>query len=710
MSEDDGRGQLSTAWGVAAAVLATFAGFFYVGHGWAFPALRVIFTVAAFGALYMTFAVLMEWPPATRLSGGRKRGLPLRRRRQAVRPETGPDSPGASDRWRVTTDGFEAGELTVLGSFGFSHPLAASQPASGGKRASVRVTALISCSPLSRDKPDTSELHARFAAFLSSQPIMDLVMSLTSAQGYTWKRYGGNGRVFLEAVLAGEDIEAAPAATAIVEPPRTGFGRPSRAARFVLYIEPRTRAGDRAHAIGLLGWGKRLAQALAVPAALAGFLQRDLLLDTVGDPPARVGIWLTAVESLTELIDYGNLRPAPGTPPSVQFIGYAIHDVGGQMPPAAAEILVAKLCDQAGLDGYEQELARLAKTGADDLHTLVHDLVTDVDMLTDDQGQVEALARSIADTHDDAALVSILPALGSALGDGMDSLIGKRLFWFGRQLLRHAGDWLPDWDLEGIVKADPRGMALLLTDPVVWVRCPDAVRCRCLTALLGPPDNPHEPDPVAVRLLTQVLVTGPLSPDEAARMHASFDLASLDQLYQGGATLAVLAPRIVRELGSGDFGRQNLAARFLYKLPPGIRTQALAPELDFCLGARLVEAAVGNSFGANEALAWRYVSEWPPQRLAGGIWAAVTCNDGHWLRIPASEHLSRLIAAAHGTNLLKEILEFVRNMLDTSLERVPRSRDEAGQDMLTLAGEYTGSDQQILASFGDWLRARIVGE
>lgn len=56
------------------------------------------------------------------------------------------------------------------------------------------------------------------------------------------------------------------------------------------------------------------------------------------------------------------------------------------------------------------------------------------------------------------------------------------------------------------------------------------------------------------------------------------------------------------------------------------------------------------------------------------------------------------------------IIEFVRNMLDTSLERVPRSRDEAGQDMLTLAGEYTGSDQQILASFGDWLRARVVGE
>ena len=246
----------------------------------------------------------------------------------------------------------------------------------------------------------------------------------------------------------------------------------------------------------------------------------------------------------------------------------------------------------------------------------------------------------------------------------------------------------------------------------MWAGCPAAVRRRCLTALLGAPDNPHAVTPLAIQLLAPLLRAGIVSDDEAARVQANFDLATLDLLIANGMTLDMLAPRILTELDSKDFGRQNRVAWFLCNLSPAIRDQPLQPELDFSLGAKLTDAATGRhpSYGARDAMAWNYVSTWPPVRIAGGIWAAVSYVDGQHLRMPASEHLSTLFAAAHGKDLLREIVEFVRGRLDQSLDRVPGGIAQASDDVLKLAREYTGSDQRHLISFGDWLRSRYVGE
>jgi hypothetical protein len=132
------------------------------------------------------------------------------------------------------------------------------------------------------------------------------------------------------------------------------------------------------------------------------------------------------------------------------------------------------------------------------------------------------------------------------------------------------------------------------------------------------------------------------------------------------------------------------------------------PQLDFSLGAKLVQATIGayHSFGADEAMAWPYVSTWSPSRLAGGIWAAVASYDGRYLNIPASTHLPKLIAAAVGKNVLTEVLSWVRDMLDSSLERIPSGLAGAGNDFFALAASYTGSDQLLLTAFGTWLRTR----
>ena len=353
-----------------------------------------------------------------------------------------------------------------------------------------------------------------------------------------------------------------------------------------------------------------------------------------------------------------------------------------------------------------------ANEGVSDLSTLARELVTDVDLLDDDRSQVEDLARRVADSNNDSALTDLLRQVGVALGNNPGALIWRRLFWFGRQLVRSAGARLPEWHLEESVKAAPFGMAVLLTEPTVWSRCPVGARRRCLTALLGPPDNPRPPDPLTVSLLAPLLRAGAVNDSEAARVQSSFDLAPLDLLIANGVTLDMLTPRILADLDSGYFARQNTAARFLYKLPPAVADQPVHPNLDFSLGAKLVEATIGTypSFGAEEAMAWSYVSAWSPSRLAGGLWAAVVNPDGRYLRISTSPHLPKLIAAAVGKNVLIEILKVVHDMLDSSLERIPGGSPGASKDFLALAEQYTGNDQLLLRSFGEWLYSRQAGE
>ena len=130
--------------------------------------------------------------------------------------------------------------------------------------------------------------------------------------------------------------------------------------------------------------------------------------------------------------------------------------------------------------------ASAIEEGVGDLSALARELAADVDLLDDDRGQVEDLARSVAEGNEDAVLPGLLGQVGVALGGGVSPLIFRRLFWFGRQLLRSAGPRLPEWHLEKSVKAAPYGMAMLLTEPTVWSRCPDGAKRRCLTALLGP--------------------------------------------------------------------------------------------------------------------------------------------------------------------------------------------------------------------------------
>jgi hypothetical protein len=274
-----------------------------------------------------------------------------------VENRRGAQGPGTAitDRWRHTTDGFEVPSLMRITHKAFSHP--GYMRASPDTPPSMRIGTLMACDPLG-PTPITSELRSRFLAFLTQQPILDLVSVLSHIDSDAkWRSLAGNGRLMLEAAMMAEDQKEAPVASAMLLLPEAGkssFGSDPRCAEFVLHIEPRTQDGTPAAPIGLAQWRDKFARALAIPQTLAFFLTYDLGLATPADPPAQLGLWLNAPHTMTELVNVGNLKTLPGSAQANWFIGYAVADSEGASPMAAAADLLGQMCDfTLHLDGWE---------------------------------------------------------------------------------------------------------------------------------------------------------------------------------------------------------------------------------------------------------------------------------------------------------------------------------------------------------------------
>jgi hypothetical protein len=267
--------------------------------------------------------------------------------------------PASADRWRPTTNGFDVPAMMQIGNVAMPDPsdrLRLPQEISP----TMRVGAVVACDPLGSNPP-TTELRARFMGFLGRPQIMGLVSRLSYIpQGGVWRPLAGRGRIYLEAALTGENQDNAPSASAsllLPDPSASGYGHDPRYARFVLEVELRDALGQPMPAMPLTVLHDRFTRALTVPMALAVFLTDDLGLNTSGDPPSQVGVWLKTPRDMAELVDPEGLEPLPGSPQSNSFTGWALADPAGEPVPIAAVELLRQMCDYTlNLDGYEPAL------------------------------------------------------------------------------------------------------------------------------------------------------------------------------------------------------------------------------------------------------------------------------------------------------------------------------------------------------------------
>ncbi len=280
------------------------------------------------------------------------------------------EGPAITDRWHHTSDG-----LKVPGLMNLTH-VSVFHPGYSGRQApeappSVKIAIRMGCQPIDHTASST-ELRAKFGSFLESAAVLQLIAALTTVEpDASWKPMAGNGIRMLEAVLSAhpDPLEGVPVAAAEFLPPMAGetmYGRDERTASLLLYVEPRTAVGQVPHPADLGAWYERFTLALAVPRAFDAFLAGDLGLETSGDPPAQLGMWLQSYQPLTVMVDTGNLHSLPGASPSNQFIGWAYAAPDGQPVAAVARDLLAQLCDYSlRLDNFEPCLAEIAASDGD---------------------------------------------------------------------------------------------------------------------------------------------------------------------------------------------------------------------------------------------------------------------------------------------------------------------------------------------------------
>jgi hypothetical protein len=266
------------------------------------------------------------------------------------------------DRWRHTSDGGQVPSLMRLTHTSMTHRgYSGRQPQDTPPV--VKIGMLVSCQPIDPTFSGT-DLRAKFRALLQSPAVHALITALTNVEpGMSWKNLAGHGPRTLEAALtASQDpLDGVPAASALSLPPTVGgslSGRDNRLATLMIYVEPRTAAGHVPPASDLATWSRRFSLALTMPRAFAGFLDEDLGSATSNEPPAQLGIWLQAYQSLTEMVDTDGLQMLPGSSPSNQFIGWTFADPDGKAPAGAARELLVQLCEYTlHLNDFEQALA-----------------------------------------------------------------------------------------------------------------------------------------------------------------------------------------------------------------------------------------------------------------------------------------------------------------------------------------------------------------
>lgn len=276
-------------------------------------------------------------------------------------------SPVYTDRWRVTSDGFEVPALLRLRDAAPPQPAWMAQ-SPGKEPVSIRIGALVACEPLG-STPSTPELGQCFLHFMESPDIMGLVATLTDVhRGSSWTRWAGNGRMMLEAGLTcphgSPDEQGSIVAWArllLPEVAMSSYGRDPRFAQLILHIEPKTNGRESPERANIGTWHERFTKALCLPEVLAVFLQKTLGLTTSDEPPAQLGMELKAPHSISDLVDLEGLKVLEGSQSPPWYMGWTIADRAGRPPAQAAVELLRGMFDYTlHVDEYEEVLASLA--------------------------------------------------------------------------------------------------------------------------------------------------------------------------------------------------------------------------------------------------------------------------------------------------------------------------------------------------------------
>ena len=293
---------------------------------------------------------------------------------------------------------------------------------------------------------------------------------------------------------------------------------------------------------------------------------------------------------------------------------------------------------------------------------MLTDLFGDRHYLADDEDVVRNFAVGVAGRlHPDAG-----PYLTRKLIERYDGIaddpelarMQRRGEWFVAAFLSGLSADLskPSWGIVDIIKKSPASSARLLGAPDVYALLPEQAKGMVFGHLTDP-DGDGQGVPRFLRLQqAQALAeAGVLDPEQLSAVRIEEAEAPYPALQDAGVALERYVERLLADLGSRTWGRQNPAASALGNAGPRAVSR-LRADVQGRLGRNVLQAADGGSWGAERLLdrLARSPGSWP-EPFVSGLLLETLVDDEDRFRLKGAK-LSETLAVALPHDRAEQIL------------------------------------------------------
>ncbi|WP_047866595.1 hypothetical protein [Rubrobacter aplysinae] len=332
--------------------------------------------------------------------------------------------------------------------------------------------------------------------------------------------------------------------------------------------------------------------------------------------------------------------------------------------------------------------------------------------LPDDEQAVRENAAGVARRlHPIAAprlLEGLVEGYEQVFGDPERDTIRRRAGWF---LGGFVAEMLPNfseprWSILEVVRRRPVAASLMLGTPEAFGLLPDQARGMVLGHLTKPVDGASSTAKLlGLRRARGLLTAGLLTPEELDQVRSRVDEASYRALQSAGVPLEAYADRLLDDLRSHNWDRQNAAASALGNAGP-YQLRTLRSEEQEQMGRNVLQAAQGSSFGAQGLIdrIRRSPASWPGS-FVSGLFFETLVDDGGLFRLKGAhlpDALAVLLARGQAVETLGRTAEIVqasepkRDPEEYSFEKGWFNQYDEAVEILTRAGKDAAPEEEGL--------------
>jgi hypothetical protein len=286
----------------------------------------------------------------------------------------------------------------------------------------------------------------------------------------------------------------------------------------------------------------------------------------------------------------------------------------------------------------------------------------DPDALRAYAGQIDALLTRDARRHLVLTAVKVLDDLAA---DPARSDLAVKVAILGGAILGAHPELIGHLDLAGRLAWRELGAALLCLRPEVFARLDGRLLGAVLASVLEPPPDAvpdWQPDVRSLIAVQQLHEVHPLPPVWAEQLGRQISALPLNELAELDFPAGPLASRLIDELRSHTWTKQNRACRALANLGPAWCAK-LAEPIQEQLGRNVLQSAEGDAKDASWLLTriGFAADDWP-SRFMYGIAAECVVNDHGRLRLKtaARDKVEALLAIRHdGVQIIEAVCDAV---------------------------------------------------